>query len=110
MRRKKYRISYIRRPLAEKSIPAACFGVVALTATTVSLVLSVRAQGNGEANVAAWGLFAIVFTVAALVYGITSFREKEKNYIVAKIATAVGAVLALFWVCMLIVGVLSLTM
>ncbi len=110
VRRKKYRISYIRRPLASRSIPATCFAVVALASTIVSLVLSVRAQGNGEANVSAWGFCGIAFTVMTLIYGITAFREKEKNYILAKIASIAGAILAVFWVCMLIVGILSLTM
>ena len=84
VRRKKYRISYIRRPLASRSIPATCFAVVALASTIVSLVLSVRAQGNGEENVSAWGFCGIAFTVVTLIYGITAFREKEKNYILAK--------------------------
>lgn len=110
VRRRNNRISYIRRPLAGRSIPATCFAGIALVSTVVSLALSVSAQGNGEANVAAWGFCGMVFTAATLVYGITAFREKEKNYLLAKIATGAGAVLALFWVCMMIVGILSLTM
>lgn len=105
MRRDKQKISYIRKPFARKSFVALPFAVAALACCVVSLALSVRLQGNGGLNVAAWGVSSMVFSVVALVYGLLSFLEKEMNYILARIAVGTGAVLVIFWFCLTIVGV-----
>lgn len=105
MRRdKKQKISYIRKPFARRSFVALPFGAAALVCCIVSLALSVRLQGSGGLNVAAWGLSSMIFSVVALVYGLLSFLEKEKNYILARIAAGIGGVLAVFWICLTIVG------
>lgn len=104
MRRKNHKISYIRKPFARKSFFCLPLAAAALVFGIVSLVLSVRMQGNGEINVAAWGLSSILFAVAALAYGMTSFLEREMNYILSKIGIGISAALLVFWVCMIIVG------
>lgn len=104
MRRDKQKISYIRKPFARKSFVALPFAAAALACCIVSLALSVRLQGNGGLNVAAWGVSSMVFSVVALMYGLLSFLEKEMNYILARIAVGIGAVLVIFWICLTIVG------
>lgn len=107
MQRGKRKISYIKKPFAANSrisLPAA---VLSLILWGVSLYLSVRLQGQGDLNVAAWGLSSMICSVVALVYGGFSLIEKEKNYILAKIGMAVGGIVTLFWLCMIIVGLLS---
>ena len=107
MRRNKQRISYIRKPFARKSFVGLSFAAAALVCCIVSFTLSIRLQGNGGLNVAAWGFSSMVFSMVALVYGLLSFTEKEMNYILAKIAAGVGAVLMIFWICLVIVGLLG---
>lgn len=107
MRRDKQKISYIRKPFARKSFVGLPFAVAALACCAVSLFLSMRLQGNGGVDVAAWGLSSMIFSVVALVYGILSFMEKEMNYILAKIAVGIGAALLIFWICLTIVGLFS---
>lgn len=85
MRRKNNKISYIKKPFARRSFFCLPLSAAALVFGIVSLFLSVRMQGNGEINVAAWGLSSILFAVAGLGYGVTSFLEKEMNYILSKI-------------------------
>lgn len=107
MRKNKQKISYIKKPFAGKSFVALGFAAAALACCMVSIGLSIRQQGNGDMNVAAWGLSSIIFSVVALVYGLLSFLEKEKNYILAKISIGVGGLLLVLWFCLVLVGLLG---
>lgn len=107
MGRRTRKISYVRKPFARKSFAALPLALAALALGVISLTLSVRMQGNGDLNVAAWGLSSFLFAVMALVYGLLAFLEREKNYLLAKIAVGISGCLVLFWICILVVGVLS---
>lgn len=107
MRKNKQKISYIKKPFAGRSFVALGFAAAALACCMVSIGLSIRQQGNGDMNVAAWGLSSIIFSVVALVYGLLSFLEKEKNYILAKISIGVGGLLLVLWFCLVLVGLLG---
>lgn len=107
MQRGKRKISYIKKPFAGNSricLPAA---VLSLILWGVSLYLSVRLQGQGDLNVAAWGLSSLVCGIVALVYGGFALMEKEKNYMLAKLGMVVGGIVMIFWLCMIIVGILA---
>lgn len=106
MPRKQRRISYIKKPFARNSVYSLGFAAVTLLACVVSIVLSVGNQGNGEVNVAAWGLTSIIFAVVSVHYGVSSFLEKEMNYILSKISLTISGILLLFWVIMIIIGLL----
>lgn len=101
------RISYIKKPFARRSLVSLPFAVAGLLCCLVSLTLSVRLEGNGGANMAAWGFSSIVFTLIGLGYGLTSFLEKEMNYILAKIGTGISGLLLVFWLCLVIVGLVA---
>lgn len=107
MRERQFKISYIKKPFAKKSFICLPVSLAALAFCAVSLYLSIRLEGNGELNVGAWGLSSLLFAVAGLAYGGLSFLEKEKNYNLAKIGLVVSGLLVLFWVCMIIVGLLG---
>lgn len=55
MARKKYKISYIRKPFAKRSLICLPLAFLSLVLCIVSMTLSVRLQGQGGLNVAAWG-------------------------------------------------------
>ena len=105
MKKENKRISYIRKPFARRSFVSLPAAALALVCCAVSLGISAWHQGSGDANVAAWGFTSMVSAVVALVYGLMSFLEKEMNYLLARIGTAIGGILTLFWLCLLIVGV-----
>lgn len=107
MERRRYKISYIKKPLAKKSFVCLGLAAVALVCGFISLRISVAMQGNGGANVGAWGLSSLLFTFASLAYGGLSFLEKEKKYILSKIGIAVSGLSLIFWICMLVVGIIG---
>lgn len=107
MRERRFKISYIKKPFAKSSFICLPVAVAALAFCAVSLYLSIRLEGKGEINVGAWGLSSFLFAVAGLVYGGLSFREKEKNYNLAKTGIVISGLLVLFWLCMVLVGILG---
>ena len=107
MPRKQRKISYIKKPFARRSFASLGFTAVSLAAFAMSIGLSVRSQGQGEVNVAAWGLTSIIFAVTAAFYGASSFLEKEMNYILSKISLVTSGLLLVFWICMILVGLLA---
>ncbi len=106
MSAKHRKISYIKKPFARKSFYSLGFAAVSLCSCVVSVALSVHCQGNGGVNVAAWGLTSLIFAVVSVSYGVSSFLEKEMNYILSRISLAVSGILLVFWVIMMIVGLL----
>jgi hypothetical protein len=101
------RINYVRKPFAKKSITCILTALVAAGLCGMSLYLSVSRAGDGQINVAGWAVSSFLFAVTSLVYGAMSLTEEEKNYILARIGMVVSGLLALFWVCMVIVGVVT---
>lgn len=107
MPRRQRKISYIRKPFARKSLVSLPFALLALVSCAASLAISVQHQGSGDINVAAWGVTSMIFAVIALCYSITSFVEQEKNYILSKISLVISVLLLVFWVCMVVVGLVG---
>lgn len=107
MREHQFKISYIKKPFARRSFICLPLALAALVFCMVSLYLSIRLEGNGELNVGAWGLSSLLFAVVGLAYGGLSFLEKEKNYNLAKAGMVICGLLVLFWLCMIIVGLLG---
>lgn len=101
------KISYIKKPFARKSLIGLPLAAAALLCCVCCVVISIRMQGQGDINMAAWGFSSLLFSVFGMWYGIISFMEKEMNYILARIAIAICGVLLVFWISMLIVGLLG---
>jgi len=98
------RVSYVKKPFAENSLFSIGLSIVALAFLALGLAGSVRTQGQGALNVGAFGLCSLLVSLVAVWYGIRSFREKDKNYILARIGTGVGVVLILAWLVMILLG------
>ncbi|MCC8061278.1 MAG: calcium:proton exchanger [Clostridiales bacterium] len=104
MQKNPKKISYIKKPFATRSrfgLPAV---ILAAMLSIASVALSVYERGSAGLVVAALGLSGFLFAMVAIYYGATSFLEKEMNYLLARIEVIVGGLLALFWLCMLVVG------
>ena len=98
------RVSYVKKPFAENSLFSIGLAIVALAFLALGVAGSVRTQGQGALNVGAFGRCSLLVSLVAVWYGIRSFREKDKNYILARIGTGVGVVLILAWLVMILLG------
>ncbi|MEY8337416.1 hypothetical protein AALB16_05175 [Lachnospiraceae bacterium 62-35] len=100
------KVSYIRKPLARHSPPALVLSAVSFLFTSAGVWIAVNSQGNAGLNAAALGLCGILTGLTGLLYCWRSFVEKEKNYILARIALVCNSLVLLFWACMAIAGMM----
>lgn len=98
------RVSYVKKPFAENSRYCIGLAAVALVFLGVGLAGAVRTQGQAALTAGALGFCSLLVSLTAVWYGIRSFREKDKNYILARIGTGIGGVLIVAWIIMIIAG------
>ena len=107
MGKRRYKISYIRKPFAKRSRICLPLALVSLVLCVISIALSVRQQGQGGLDIAAWGVSSLIFAIVALAYGGLSLMEKEKNYLLAKIGMWTAGILVILWICVVVAGVIG---
>ena len=104
--RKTKKVSYIRKPLAKHSFPAVLLAAAALVLTGAGLWLAVRNRGEAGVNAASCGVCAMVVCIDGMLYCWRSSMEKEKNYILAKAGMIICSLTLLFWICLIVVGLM----
>lgn len=98
------RISYIKKPMARNSLTCLVFASIGLLLGIVGIAVGARTQGNIPLNGVAVCFSSFLFSGFGIRYGYASFKEMDKNYIMAKIGTVVGSVLAIVWLIMILIG------
>lgn len=98
------KVSYIKKPLAKYSFVAAGLSAAALIFGAVSVTIACKTRGNAPLFAAALGFCSIVTALSAVVYGMFSFSEKEKNYLLAKISLGFSGTILLCWLIMIIIA------
>lgn len=98
------RISYIKKPMAVNSYMCLSQASIGVLLFIIGLAIGIRTQGNIPLGGAAVCFSSLLFSVVGIRYGIVSFREKDKNYILAKIGTYINGVLAIIWLVMILIG------
>lgn len=103
-RTKDNKISYIRKPLADHG--GYCLGtaIASVIFGILGMALGVKSHGSTPTGALAVCFTSLAFSVLAVVFGIQSFREKEKNYILAKIGISAGGLVLVVWLIIIIVG------
>ena len=104
MEKGKNKISYIRKPLARRGKMALILAAAATLLGGLGGYLAGRGNGTGGLNVAGMGFSRLVFFLVSLRYGWLAFLERNRNYLMAKISIGVSGLWAVFWVCMVIIG------
>lgn len=98
------KVSYIRKPLAQYSLVAAGLLAVSAVLTCAVAAVSYRTRGNVPLVMAAVGFSGILAAVVSVVYGILSFSEKEKNYVLAKISLVGSGLVLMIWIIVLAIA------
>lgn len=101
---RKNRVSYVKKPFAKHSL--FCIGLVGagLLLLALSLCVSIRQEGHGGVNVAAMGFCSLLLNLVGVWYGILSFMEKEKKYILARVGVVAGLIMIVSWLVLIIIG------
>lgn len=101
------KVSYIRKPFARQSKWSLGLCAAGLLLFAGAMILAVREQGQSGMYVGALGFSSLAFSLFGLWYGVHSFWEKEKNYILARISTPLSGLLVIVWLVMIIIGIRS---
>ena len=104
MKRIGNKVSYIRKPLAKNSFVSAGLSAVSVILAAAAVGLSYMSQGNAPLTAAALGFSSILTAVSAIAYGVFSFFEKEKNYLLAKISLTASGVMVFIWLIIIALG------
>ena len=106
MQRPKHRqnnqISYIKKPISKTSMVACGLAAAALLLCYAALRLSVDSQGGAGLNAGACGFCSLLVALFSIGYAALSFREREKNYILARVSLLAGLALSVFWISLII--------
>ncbi len=98
------KVSYIKKPLAKAGFVAAGLAAAAFGFMAAAVGFAYHTQGNAPPVAAALGFCSIITSVSSFAYGIFSFFEKEKNYLLAKISLVAAGMLILIWLFMIIIA------
>lgn len=98
------KVSYIRKPLAKRSLVAAGLLLTALAFFAAAVGYGYSTSGNAPLFAAALGLCSIVTGGSALGYAIGAFFEREKNYLLAKVCGTAAGVLLLVWALVIVIA------
>ncbi|MFR3727914.1 DUF6142 family protein [Lacrimispora sp.] len=103
--KKQKKVSYIRKPFARKSFLSLGLSVGALVLGIIGIASSVMAAGQAQLNVAAVCFCSLIISFVSLGYGVLSFFEKEKKYILSRIGIGISGVLVILWIVLIIIGI-----
>lgn len=98
------RVSYVRNPFAKNSYYGLGLAAVGLALGAAGMYLSVSTGGNGGLNTGALGISSLAAAIMGLWHSLRSFREKERNYILAKIGLSISLALVIIWTVIIIIG------
>ncbi|GLB32488.1 hypothetical protein LAD12857_44110 [Lacrimispora amygdalina] len=102
---KQKKVSYIRKPYAKKSFLSLGLALGALALGVLGISSAAITAGQAQLNVAAVCFCSMLISIFSLFYGVLSFFEKEKKYILSKIGIGISALLVIFWAVLLIIGI-----
>ena len=102
---KQKKVSYIRKPYAKKSFLSLGLALGALVLGGLGISSAAITAGQAQLNVAAVCFCSMLISIFSLFYGVLSFFEKEKKYILSKIGIGISALLFIFWAVLLIIGI-----
>lgn len=99
---KKY--SYIRKSFARNGFYSLGLALLSLLTFGGVFFLAVSGMGESSLSAAAVGLFSMVMALMGLWFMGLSFREPDKNRLLAKIGGGLSGLLLLVWIGVLAVG------
>lgn len=101
---KQKKVSYIRKPFARRSFFSLGLALGALVMGGFGIASSVMTAGQAQLNVAAVCFCSLLISFFSIAYGVLSFFERNKKYILSRIGIAISGVLIVLWAVLIIIG------
>ena len=97
-------VNYLRKPRSEAGGTALFAAAVALLLTFLSGWLMVRSLGNPPLNVSAVAFSAMIFSAFAVLCGLFSFLERDKDHLFSLLGISIGGLVLVTWVITILMG------
>ncbi len=98
------RVSYVKKPFAGRSKMSILLTAAALALGGGGIWKAVTTQGQASLTYGAMGFCSIFLSVIAIWYGIISFWEDDKNYILAKLGIGISLLMLAAWTGIITIG------
>lgn len=98
------KVSYVKKPFARRSIISFGLSLCALILFIMGISCGVNSNGQMPLNMAAVCFCSLLVALFSLAYGVFSFFEREKKYILAKLGLGVSGCLVIVWLILIIIG------
>ena len=97
-------VNYLRKPRSEAGGTALVGALIALLLTALSGWLTVKALGNPPLNVSAIALSAMLFSSFAVLCGLFSFLERDRDHLFSLLGISIGGLVLVTWVIIILMG------
>lgn len=99
------RISYIKKPMADQSYACLMYGGIGLVLFLIGMGIGIKSQGNIPLGGVAVCFSSLLFSAVGIRYGFVCFKEKEKNYLLARIGIGTSILLEILWLVIILIGI-----
>ena len=99
------RVSYVRKPLARRSLFSVGILVVALILGFMGIYWAVATRGQAPLTSAALVFCSLILGIISFWYGLISFLEEGRNYVLARICIGASSMLMIAWAMTIFIGV-----
>lgn len=99
------RVSYVRKPVARRSFFSVGMLVVALLLGFAGIYWAVATKGQAPMTSAAMVFCSLILGILSFWYGLISFLEEGRNYVLARICIAASTMLMAAWAVTIFIGV-----
>lgn len=97
-------VNYLRKPRSEIGTASLFAASVSLALTVLVFYLMVASLGNPPLYVSAIAGSAMLFSLYALISGILSLLDPDKNHLLGIIGLSIGGLVFLIWIITVIIG------
>ncbi len=98
------RVSYVKKPVSRRSVICLVLSLIGLALAGGCVAAASATRGKFPFSAGGFALSGILCSVCSFLYGIASFRERDKNCIPARFGAAVSLLLLAAWAVIIIIG------
>lgn len=103
-RKKKRTYKFSTRKKNKKGMLSLALGILALLLFIGLVIFSYIMSGNASVFIGSIGLTSIIFSIAGLVIGLSSFKEHDISYVFSKIGSLFNFFILIMWAAICVTG------
>lgn len=98
------KISYVKKPMAKGSRTSLFCALISAAFLYAAFRMLLFTKGNPDMTVSALAFSSIVFSLSAIWFGASAFKDKTARYLLAFLGLGIGGAQFVIWMTVLILG------